>query len=313
MQKIIVVAGPTASGKTALGIELAKLYNGEVVSADSMQIYRDMTIGTAKPTAEEMGDIPHHMIDVVPPTADFSVSHYANMATACVDDILSRGKLPIIVGGTGLYIDSLVSGRSFAENYSDDNLREKLYTQYDEIGGEAFREMLRGVDPDRADILAPNDKKRLVRALEVYKLAGKTITEHDAETKAMPPRYDAATIILNFADRADLYARIDKRVDIMVAEGLIEEVTALKNAGVPQRCTAMQAIGYKEIYMALDGKIDMQSAIDKIKQDSRRYAKRQLTWFRRNPQAFWLTWEKVPNLENARRLSTEFLRECGIR
>lgn len=313
MQKILVITGPTATGKTALGVELALQYNGEVVSCDSMQIYRKMDIGTAKPSAEEMRNVPHHMIDIIDPDENFSVAKYAELATICVDDILARGKLPIIVGGTGLYIDSLVRGRSFAENYSDANLRDTLYAQYDEIGGEAFREQLRERDPDRAEILPAGDKKRLVRALEVYRLTGKTITEHDAETKQRPPRYDASTIILNFKNRADLYARIDSRVDIMLSEGLIDEVVELKNSGLARSTTGMQAIGYKEIYSALDGLEDMHSAIDRIKRESRRYAKRQLTWFRRNSDAFWLEWEKFPDLAYARQRSTAFLADRGIK
>ena len=225
--KLVVITGPTASGKTALGVMLAQRLGGEVVSADSMQIYRGMDIGTAKPTPEEMQGVPHHMIDIADPTENYSVSRYAAEATACVDDILARGKLPIVVGGTGLYIDSLIAGRTFADGTADTALRQELNERYDEIGGEGLLGELRKFDPERAAKLHPADKKRIVRAMEVYILTGKTITQHDAETRAVPPRYDAAKIALTFADRQDLYARIDRRVDAMMQQGLLGEVRAL--------------------------------------------------------------------------------------
>ena len=241
--KLVVITGPTASGKTALGVMLAQRLGGEVVSADSMQIYRGMDIGTAKPTPEEMQGVPHHMIDIADPTENYSVSRYAAEATACVDDILARGKLPIVVGGTGLYIDSLIAGRTFADGTADTALRQELSERYDEIGGEGLLGELRKFDPERAAKLHPADKKRIVRAMEVYILTGKTITQHDAETRAVPPRYDAAKIALTFANRQDLYARIDRRVDAMMQQGLLDEVRALLAAGIPADCTAMQAIG----------------------------------------------------------------------
>ena len=251
--KLVVITGPTASGKTALGVALAQRLGGEVVSADSMQIYRGMDIGTAKPTPEEMQGVPHHMIDIADPAENYSVSRYAAQAAACVDDILARGKLPIVVGGTGLYIDSLIAGRTFADGTADTALRQELSERYDEIGGEGLLGELRKVDPERAARLHPADKKRIVRAMEVYILTGKTITQHDAETRAVPPRYDAAKIALDFADRQDLYDRIDRRVDAMVRQGLFDEVRALLAAGVPADCTAMQAIGYKELAAAVRG------------------------------------------------------------
>ena len=222
--KLVVITGPTASGKTALGVALAQRLGGEVVSADSMQIYRGMDIGTAKPTPEEMQGVPHHMIDIADPTENYSVSRYAKEAAACVDDILSRAKLPIVVGGTGLYIDSLIAGRTFADGTADTALRQELSERYDEIGGEGLLGELRKFDPERAAKLHPADKKRIVRAMEVYILTGRTITQHDAETRAVPPRYDAAKIALDFAVRQDLYDRIDRRVDIMVQQGLFDEV-----------------------------------------------------------------------------------------
>ena len=297
--KILVVCGPTAVGKTRLGIELAKEYGGEIVSADSMQIYRRMDIGTAKATKAERAAVPHHMLDVAEPEENWSVARYVAEASRCCDEILARGKLPVLVGGTGLYIDSLIAGRDFAENDGDDNLREKLNADYERLGGEAMWEKLKAVDPDRAGKLVPSDRRRIVRALEVWTLTGKTINEHDEETRRLPPRYEAGRIVLTYADRAALYARIDRRVDEMAKEGLFEEVEALLASGVPAECTAMQAIGYKEAARALRGEISRAEAIDLIKQASRRYAKRQLTWFRRAENALWIEWPGEPDFPAA--------------
>ena len=310
--KLAVIAGPTASGKTALGVLLAKYYGGEVVSADSMQIYRGMDIGTAKPTIEEMDGVPHHMIDVADPAESWSVARYVEAASAVVDDILRRGKLPIIVGGTGLYIDSLLAGRGFAGEDRDDGVREELCAEYDRIGGEAFREKLRAVDPERAEKLAANDKRRLVRAMEVYVLTGETITAHDEKTRALPPRYTAARIHLDCVRREDLYERIDRRVDLMAEAGLVEEVRALLESGVPESATSMQAIGYKEIVRALRGEITLEEGLDLIRRESRRYAKRQLTWFKRSEDAAWLRWDEKPDFDMALHFSTKFLAGHGI-
>ena len=310
--KIAVITGPTASGKTALGVALCRKLNGEVVSADSMQIYRRMTIGTAKPTPEEMEGIPHHMIDVAEPEENWSVARYVEAAAACVEDILSRGKLPVIVGGTGLYIDSLLSGRTFAGGPVNEALRQELSERYDEIGAAGLLGELRKVDPARAEKLHPGDKKRIVRALEVFILTGKTITQHDEETRAIPPRYDAAKIALDFEDRQDLYDRIDRRVDDMFARGLMDEVRALLESGVPDDCTAMQAIGYKEAVAALRGACSEEEARARIQQESRRYAKRQLTWFRRDREIEWHRFGSAPDLDEALRHSTAFLRSRGI-
>ncbi len=293
--KILVVCGPTAVGKTRLGIELAREYGGEIVSADSMQIYRRMDIGTAKATKAERAAVPHHMLDVAEPEENWSVARYVAEASRCCDEILARGKLPVLVGGTGLYIDSLIAGRDFAENDGDDNLREQLNADYERLGGEAMWEKLKAVDPDRAGKLAPSDRRRIVRALEVWTLTGRTITAHDEETRRLPPRYEAGRIVLTYADRAALYARIDRRVDEMAEEGLFEEVEALLRSGVPADCTAMQAIGYKEAARALRGEISRAEALDLIKQASRRYAKRQLTWFRRAENALWIEWPGEPD------------------
>ena len=310
--KILVVSGPTASGKTRLAVELALQHNGKVVSADSMQIYRRMDIGTAKPTQEEMRGVPHHMIDVADPAEDFSVARYVEMAARCVDDILSRGKLPIVAGGTGLYIDSLLSGRTFAQFDTGSPLRAELEDRIRTQGGQALLEELAQVDPDSAARLHPNDEKRIVRALEVYLSTGKTITQHNIETQSIPPRYDALTLTLAFARREDMWARIDRRVDEMMEAGLVDEVQSLLDSGVPQRCTAMQAIGYKEMAAALRGDGDTAAAAEEIKLRSRQYAKRQLTWFRRTPQAKWIFWDAVPDFTAALHASTGYLKEFGI-
>ena len=310
--KILVVSGPTASGKTALAVELALAHNGEVVSADSMQIYRRMDIGTAKPTRAEMRGVPHHMLDVADPGEDFSVARYVELAARCVDDVLARGKLPIVAGGTGLYIDSLLSGRTFARFDPDSPLRRELEEELARRGGAALLEELARVDPDTAARLHPNDGKRIVRALEVYRSTGTTLTAHNAMTRSLPPRYDALTLTLAFQRREDMWDRIDRRVDRMMADGLAEEVRALLDSGVPDRCTAMQAIGYKEMAAALRGDGDTARAAEEIKLRSRQYAKRQLTWFRRNPDARWLLWDREPDLSAALQASTKYLSDFGI-
>ena len=310
--KILVICGPTASGKTALAVELALRHRGEVVSADSMQIYRRMDIGTAKPTPEEMGGVPHHMLDVADPEEDFSVARYVDMAAKCVDDILSRGRLPILAGGTGLYIDSLLSGRTFAPFQPDSPLRGQLEEQLRREGGAAMLSRLAQVDPDSAARLHPNDEKRIVRALEVYQSTGKTITQHNLETRAIPPRYDALTLALAFEQREDMWSRIDRRVDQMMDQGLVDEVQRLLDSGVPAKCTAMQAIGYKEMAAALLSHGDVSAGAEEVKLRSRQYAKRQLTWFRRNRAARWLLWGREPDFAAALQTSTEYMEEFGL-
>lgn len=312
MEKVIVIAGPTASGKTALAIELARSLGGEIVSADSMQIYRGMDIGTAKATPEERALAPHHMLDVALPEESYSAARYVEDAARCCEDIISRGGVPIIAGGTGLYIDSLISGRSFAARDEDENVRAALYERYDSEGGAAMLDALRKIDPERAARLAPGDRRRIVRALEIYAVTGQTATAHDAATRAIPPRYDAARIVLGFARREALYARIDARVDKMIKDGLFDEVEALLSRGVGAECTAMQAIGYKEAVRALRGEMSRAEAAELIKLNSRRYAKRQMTWFRRWEDALRIDWEDAPDFERARRVSTEFLHSRGI-
>ena len=296
MNNIICIAGPTASGKTALSIALAKELGGEVVSCDSMQVYKGMDIGTAKPTTEEMAGIPHHMLSVAEPWEDFSVGKYCDMATPIVDDILSRGKTAIIAGGTGLYMDALIKGNDFAPVPSTGR-REELEKLAAEKGIEAVIAQLRIVDPESADRLHPSDQKRIIRAMEVYLETGETITEHNRKTQLIPPRYNPVWFALEDADRAKLYARIDKRVEVMLEQGLIAEIQGLLDAGIPEKCTAMQAIGYKEFVDALQGRSSMETATALVQQSSRKYAKRQLTWFRRNPAIHWLVREENDGTE----------------
>ena len=287
MNKIICVAGPTASGKTSLAVELAKITDGEVVSCDSMQIYRRMTIGTAKPVPEEMEGIVHHMIDVAEPDEDFSVSRYCQMATPIVDDILARGKTAIIAGGTGLYMDSLIKGNDFAP-FPATGHRQRLEQILEAEGLEPLVAELKTIDPDALD-RSQGNPRRIIRALEVFHETGETITAHNLKTQAIPPRYHPLWIGLDFADRAELYRRIDLRVSIMLQQGLVQEIRELLASGISAKCTAMQAIGYKEFVDALEGKMSIEEAADQVRQSSRRYAKRQLTWFRRNKNIHWLT------------------------
>lgn len=287
MNNIVCIAGPTASGKTALAVALAKELNGEVVSCDSMQVYKGMDIGTAKPTLEEMEGIPHHMLSVAEPDEDFSVSRYCEMAAPIVDDIVARGKVAIIAGGTGLYMDSLIRGNAFAP-FPSTGVREKLEAQADAEGMEAMLGWLESIDPEAAARLHLSDRKRIIRALEVYLETGETITAHNKKTQTIPPRYTPLWLGLDFAQRSDLYHRIDLRVGLMLQMGLIGEIRSLLDAGIPEKTSAMQAIGYKEFIAALEGKCTIEEAADQVRQSSRRYAKRQLTWFRRNPAIHWL-------------------------
>ena len=286
MNNIICIAGPTASGKTALAVELAKELNGEVISCDSMQIYRGMDIGTAKPRPEEMQGIRHHMLDICDPTEDFSVSRYCELATPILEDIVSRGKTAIIAGGTGLYMDSLMKGNDFAPIPATGH-RERLEAQAQLEGIEPLLESLRAIDPEAAE-RSQGNLRRIVRALEVYYETGETITAHNRRTQAIPPKYSPLWLGLDFTERAELYRRIDLRVEIMLQMGLLEEIKSLLASGIPEKATAMQAIGYKEFVDALAGRSSIEAAVAQVQQSSRRYAKRQLTWFRRNENMHWL-------------------------
>lgn len=308
MDKIICIAGPTASGKTALAVAMAKALDAEVISCDSMQIYRGMDIGTAKPTKEEMDGVVHHMLDVADPNEDFSVSRYCEIADAILQDILRRGKAVIVAGGTGLYMDALMKGNAFAP-YPSTGMREKLEAQADQIGMEAMLEMLRGIDPDAAAKLHTADRKRVIRALEVYYETGKTITEHNLMTQRIPPKYQPVWFGLEDEDRAELYARIDRRVDRMLEAGLLDEIRVLLDTGISEKCTAMQAIGYKEFVSALRSGGSIEDAATQVKQASRHYAKRQLTWFRRNPAMHWLRRKKTDSTEEILNRARQFLQE----
>ena len=306
MNPIICLAGPTASGKTALAVALAQALNGEVVSCDSMQVYKFMDIGTAKPTLAEMQGIPHHMIDVADPGEDYSVSRYCKDATPIVEDIVSRGKVAIIAGGTGLYMDSLIRGNDFAP-FPSTGVRERLERQADAEGLEAMRSWLRSIDPEAEARI--QDRKRLLRALEVYLETGETITEHNRRTQALPPRFTPLWLGLDFENRQSLYSRIDLRVTNMLEAGLLQEIRSLLQSGVPDTATAMQAIGYKEFVSALNGHGTVEAAADSVRQSSRRYAKRQLTWFRRNPAVHWLIREDETSGEEIFRSARQIIQE----
>ncbi len=307
--KIIVIAGPTASGKTRLGIELAKLCGGEIVSADSMQVYRHMDIGTAKADAAERAEAPHHMLDVAEPWEDFSVSKYCELAAPIVDDILARGKTAIIAGGTGLYMDALIKGNDFAP-YPSTGRRQELEALAEQEGIEAILTQLAQVDPESAQRLHPSDQKRIIRAMEVYLETGISITEHNRRTQLLPPRYNPIWFALEDTLRKNLYDRIDRRVEMMLEMGLVEEIKALLAEGIPPKCTAMQAIGYKEFVGALNGECTISEAAAQVQQASRKYAKRQLTWFRRNPSIHWLRRQPGQTTAEIVAMARQILAEC---
>ena len=312
MATVLCVVGPTATGKTKMGVALAKRFDGEVVSVDSMQLYRGMTIGTAAPTREEMEGIPHHMVAVADPAESWSAARYVHAADACVQDILGRGRLPVLVGGTGLYLDALIRGTDFAAGSQGTELRQQLQRRARQEGMEALLEELRRIDPAAAQKLHLRDEKRIIRALEVWYETGCTITEHDRQEQQRPPKYDALYIGLDFLDRQDLRDRIDKRVDTMVEQGLLEEVETLLASGLPRDATALQAIGYKQFLAVAEGTATRQEAIEEVKLRSRQYAKRQLTWLRRNPDIFWVRWERRPNFPEGLQKATEYLHSRGL-
>ncbi len=284
--KVIVICGPTASGKTDLSIELAKNIDGEIVSADSMQIYKDMNIGSAKPTKEEMQGIKHYLLDFIPPNKRYSVADYKKDALEAIQNILKKGKNPIIVGGTGLYIDSLIYNIEYPELKIDETYREKLENIVKKEGLEVLYKQACSIDSLAMERISLNDKKRILRVLEIYHLTGKTKTQQEIESRKKDIPYDYFVFALNM-DREILYNRINKRVDKMIEQGLINEVKTIKEK-YKSFPTAMQGLGYKEIVEYLDGKLTKQESIEKIKLETRRYAKRQLTWFRKNKQTVWL-------------------------
>ncbi len=284
--KAVAVVGPTASGKSRLAVELALRLGGEVISADSMQIYRGMSVGTAKPTREEMRGVPHHLIDILDPAETFSVADFQQRAGACIREIASRGRLPVLAGGTGLYLRALLRNTQFAESRSDPGLREELYRLAEEQGPQALWETLRMADPQAAARIHPHNVVRVVRAIEIHRLTGKTMTEQNALSHREPSPYRACWVGLCFSDRAVLYERIGRRVDEMLENGLVEEARALLSH--PCAATAAQAIGYKELAPYLRGECTLEQAAEEIKRETRRYAKRQMTWFRREPEIHWL-------------------------
>lgn len=307
MDNILCIVGPTASGKTKLSVAMAQALDAEIVSFDSMQVYRGMDIGTAKPTLEERGGIRHHMFDVVDPQEEFSVSRYVTMADACVQDILARGKTAILVGGTGLYIDSLIAGREFAP-FPSTGRREELQERLEKEGIDGIFAELAEVDPEAAETIHPANHKRVIRALEVFLETGKTISEHNRLSKLQKPKYDPLWIGLDYVNREALYRRIDLRVEQMFAQGLVAEVEALLKSGLRPDATSLQAIGYKELVAYLSGEGALQEAKEAIATSSRRYAKRQRTWFYRNEKIHWLMLPDEPDFSEifrqARRLFT---------
>ena len=288
--RIIAVVGPTASGKTALAVSLAERLGGEVISCDSMQLYRQMDIGTAKPSPDERRGVPHHLFDIAEPEQAFSVVDYLTAANAAVEDILSRGKLPIFCGGTGLYLDAFLRGGVSDTPGADPAVRDELTAIAHERGNEALHAMLREVDPESAEVIHPNNLRRVVRALELYRTTGVPKSEWDRRSRTLPARFDATVLGLNFHHRELLYRRIEQRVDQMICEGLVEETQRLLARGVFENSpTAAAAIGYKELLPYLTGECDLESAVLELKTATRRYAKRQLTWFSAKDYVSWLT------------------------
>ena len=286
---LLVIVGPTASGKTALAVECALEFGGEVVSADSMQIYKGMSIATAKPTADEMKGVKHRLIDFVDVTDNYSVADYVKDANEAIDAIVGEGKLPILCGGTGLYVDSLVNNIRFSQEETDSELRGSLEEKMEKIGAEAMLEELAQFDPETAERLHANNKKRIIRAFEVYMSTGKTFSEMQVLSREEPSRFNPVFIGIGFEDRQKLYDRIDRRVDIMLENGLVGE--AREYYDLPEKTTSSQAIGYKELKPYFEGEITLEQAVDNLKLATRHYAKRQLTWFRRNKNIRWFNFD----------------------
>lgn len=310
-QTIITVEGPTASGKTALSVALAKILRTEVISADSMQIYRHMDIGTAKPTAEEIQGVPHHMLDICEPWETFSVAKYVSLADAAAQDILRRGKIPIVSGGTGLYVNALLEGNTFSGEETDVAYRETLKKLYEERGAEYLFQLLKQVDPESGKTLHPNNVKRVIRALEVYQQTGKTIGELNRSHKRSEPKYQAVRLAVCPADREYLYERINRRVDQMVEAGLLLETETLLQKGLLQQ-TAGQAIAYKELLPYFRGEAPLEDCLEKLRQRSRNYAKRQLTWLRREKDIHWIYYQRRDEFRDILNSSTEYLKEKGV-
>lgn len=307
---LLAVVGPTASGKTALSVAIAQRVGGEVVSADSMQIYRDMDIGTAKPTTEEMAGVPHHLIDFLDISQQFSVAQYVELARKRIADIHVRGMLPILTGGTGLYVSSVLNHIQFPEEEKDDGLRKQLEARLEREGAEALLEELRSFDPESAAKLHPNNSKRIIRAIEIYRTTGMTMTEQVARSRLQPPPYRACVLGLDYRDRAKLYDRINLRVDQMLENGLLEEAKRVLSS--PYSMTAMNAIGYKELAPWVKGECTLEHAVEMLKMSTRRYAKRQLTWFRRDKQVHWIFIDECKDFHQILENSLQYMAIDGI-
>lgn len=310
-QPLIILTGPTAVGKTALSIRLAKALDGEIVSADSMQVYRHMDIGSAKITAQEMEGVPHHLIDVLDPWEEFNVAAFQKMALQALEGIYARGHLPIITGGTGFYIQALLYGVEFEEDPEDSPVRRELYDlarREGESAPQVLHAMLAQVDPESASAIHPNNVKRVIRAIEYFRLTGTPISRHNAAMRKKEADYHFLYYVLTM-DRERLYGRIDKRVDQMLSQGLVEEVSRLRTMGCCRGQTAMQGLGYKEILDYLDGKCSLDEAVYVLKRDTRHFAKRQLTWFKRERDVRWLNLDGEPGEQD--RVFSQIMKECG--
>jgi len=311
MGNVIVIVGPTASGKTKISIELAKDIKGEIISADSMQVYKYMDIGTAKADEKERAGIRHYLIDEVYPDEEFSVARFQQLALKYIDEILQKGKVPIVVGGTGLYINSLIYNINFSETISDWELREKLKKEAEEKGNEYLHQKLREIDPEAASRIHVNDVKRIIRAIEVFKYTNKPISYHQEISRLNPPKHKFLIIGLTM-DRKKLYDRINRRVDLMLERGLVDEVKKLASMGYDKNSVAMQGLGYKEILAYLRGEMSLEDAIYILKRDTRRYAKRQMTWFRRIENVHWIDLDKCEREEEILKNIKYYIATSGI-
>lgn len=311
MKNVVVIMGPTASGKTRLSIELAKETKGEIISADSMQVYKHMDIGTAKPDIGEMAGIKHYLIDEVYPDEEFSVARYQELAVKYIEEVIGKDKLPIVVGGTGLYINSLIYNINFTETISDWTLRDELKKEAEEKGNEFLHDQLKGIDPEAASKIHVNDTKRIIRAIEVYRYTQKPISYHQEVSRSKPSEYNFILIGLRM-DREKLYERINRRVDIMLEGGLIDEVRRLVEMGYDRNTVAMQGIGYKEVLAYLRGEITLEEAVYILKRDTRHYAKRQLTWFKRIENVYWVDTDQYDKYEDLLKNIKDYIASSGI-
>ncbi len=310
MEPLIILTGPTGVGKTALSVELARDIGGSIISADSMQIYRGMDIGTAKVTPEEMGGIPHYLIDIMDPSENYSVSTFKEQALIALADIREKGRIPIICGGTGFYIQALLYDVDLSDESENGLVRERLEKEASKLGPDVMYERLRSVDPASCETIHKNNIKRVIRALEFYEITGSPISDHNAKERQKESAYNSAYFVLTM-DRARLYERIDKRVDIMMEEGLLEEARRVYDLGLSRELTAMQAIGYRELFSCFDGEISLDRAVELIKQNSRHYAKRQLTWFKREKEVIWLEKDGISEADLLNRIK-KTIKDKGI-